>query len=257
MGTPGKLHVDKATGHVTGAARIEYNNPFPCVNGEWGSGAMSGVVMHTIVGNLSSAVAVFNQRGYGASAQFGIAQDGLIHQFGPIGKSWIAWHAKAANRGWYGIEHADNRNPDNPLTDAQIISSAQLVECLSAFAGFPLVQTDSPSKGGYGVHFMGGVAWGGHSCPDEPPQHVRSRQRPAILSLAHLIRDPSVPKAGKWKANGTETFVQLCERAGTTIAHALHETAAREPGGYGPWLAKFINSHDLTAVPDKDTVIWT
>jgi len=185
--TAGKLIVG-ADGKVTGPARIEYNTPFPCVNGAWGSGAMMGVVMHTMVGNLPGTVSWFNNPTAQASAQFGIAQDGLIHQFGPIGKGWIAWHCGAGNATWYGIEHADDGNPDNPLTDAQLTASAQLVECLSAFAGFPLAVSDSTGTKGYGVHYMGGTAWGGHSCPDQPPKHVRSAQRPEILSRAQSIR---------------------------------------------------------------------
>jgi hypothetical protein len=184
----GKLAVG-GDGRITGPARIEYNSPFPCVNGSWGSGAMMGVVMHTMVGDLPGTVAWFNNPQAQASAQFGIAQDGTIHQFGPIGKGWIAWHCAAGNAEWYGIEHADNGNPDNPLTDAQLTSSAQLVECLSAYAGFPLAISDSTSVKGYGVHYMGGSAWGGHSCPDQPPKHVRSAQRPEIIRRAQSIRD--------------------------------------------------------------------
>jgi len=55
---------------------------------------------------------------------------GRVHQFGPIGKGWIAW-AQWRATGWYSIEHADNHDPNNPLTDAQIAASAQLVELLS------------------------------------------------------------------------------------------------------------------------------
>jgi hypothetical protein len=94
----------------------------------------------------------------------------------------------AANLEWYGIEHADGGNPDTPLTPAQIAASAQLVELLSRFAGFPLQEANSPSERGYGVHYMGGAGWGRHTCPDLPPRHVRSAQRPLILALAREIR---------------------------------------------------------------------
>ena len=101
----------------------------------------------------------------------------------------------AGNLAWYSIEHADNRDPNNPLTDAQIAASAQLVELLSRFAGFPLQVTDSVTGKGYGVHSMGGKAWGDHTCPDLPPRHVRSHQRPAIIALAKQIRNQRTPKA--------------------------------------------------------------
>lgn len=189
MTVPGKLKVE-ADGRVTGPVSIEYNSPFPVVNGTPGGGSpvMMGVVMHTMVGNLSSADATFNNRSAQASAFFGIAQDGHVKQWGPVGKDWMAWAQEDGNPAWYSIEHADDGDPDNPLTEAQITASAQLLECLSAFAGFPLQEANSPSERGYGVHYMGGAAWGGHTCPDLPPRHVRSAQRPAIIALAKEIR---------------------------------------------------------------------
>ena len=194
MTVPGRLKVDKGSGHVLGATTISYNEPFPCVNGSWGSGAMQGVVMHTMVGNLPGTIDVFNTPSYQASAHFGIDQQGHIHQFGPIGKGWIAWAQVAGNLTWYSIEHADNGDPNNPLTSAQIVSSAQLVEMLSTFAGFPLQVTDRVAGRGYGVHSMGGIAWGGHSCPDvSATHHVRSLQRQAIVDLAKEIRTGMVP----------------------------------------------------------------
>jgi nucleoside phosphorylase len=69
------------------------------------------------------------------------------------------------------------------------------VELLSRFAGFPLQVTDIVTGTGYGVHSMGGKAWGDHTCPDLPPNHVRSHQRPAIIALAKQIRNQRTPKA--------------------------------------------------------------
>lgn len=220
---PNRLSVEKATGHIIGEnVSISYNSPFPCVNGSWGSRAMMGVVMHTMVGDLPGTISVFNDPSYKASAHFGIAQDGHIHQFGPIGQGWIAWAQEMGNPEWYSIEHADHGNPDNPLTDAQVISSAQLVECLSAFAGFPLQISDSVSTKGYGVHNMGGLAWGGHTCPDKPPHHVRSSQREDILNLSRQIRD-GVATSGPYRhlASGVESLSDIAHRRGTTAAHLL------------------------------------
>lgn len=199
---PGRLSVGPA-GRVRGPAHLLYNDEggvtasglhlpgtgeFPCPNGSFGSGAMNGVVMHTMVCNLPQCVDLFNNREVQASAHFGIAQDGTIWQFGPIGKGWYSWAEVAGNLRWYSIEHADNRNPNNPLTAAQIAASAQLVELLARFAGFPLALTDSVTGRGFGVHSMGGPSWGGHTCPDLPPHHVRSEQRPVVLELARKIR---------------------------------------------------------------------
>lgn len=187
----GKLTVGHG-GHVTGPASITYNIPWPCPNGSWGSGSMMGVLEHTQVGNNPGTIAWFNNPQAQASAHFAVAQDGRIWQFGPIGAGWIAWHAAEANGTWYGIEFADNGNPANPLTPEQIIAAAQLTECLSAFAGFPLQVSNAPSVEGFGWHGMGGAAWGGHyDCPGD----VRKAQRGQIIALAAAIRSGAVTPA--------------------------------------------------------------
>ena len=180
----GKLEIGP-DGRVTGPADLTYNDPFPTANGAYGSGAMTGVVMHTMAGNLPGTVAWFNNPASQASSHFGIAQNGGIHQFGPIGKGWISSAEAAGNPSWYSIEHADNGDPAIPLSVEQITASAQLVEVLSRFAGFPLQVSNSTSEKGYGTHAMGGAAWGGHtSCPGT----VRAAQRQQIIGLAKEIR---------------------------------------------------------------------
>jgi len=176
-------------GRVTGPAAITYNTPFPCVNGSWGSGAMTGVIMHTMVGTQAGTISWFNNPQAQASAQFGVGFDGAIHQFGPIGQGWIAWHAGAANATWYGIEHEDGGDPSRPLTDAQLTASAQLTEMLTGYAGIPLQVTNSPSTGGLGTHSMGGSAWGGHACPGD----VRAAQRGEVIRRAQAIRGGGGP----------------------------------------------------------------
>jgi N-acetylmuramoyl-L-alanine amidase-like protein len=210
MTTPGRLQVS-AEGKVTGPAAISYNDPFPCVNGNFGSGAMQGVVMHTMVGNLPGTVEVFNEPTFKASAHFGISQTGEIHQFGPLGKGWIAWAEEAGNATWYSIEHADNGDTENPLTAAQITASAQLLELLSRFAGFPLQVTDRPAGRGYGTHVMGGAAWGSHTCPGPGP---RAGQRADIVALAKQIRTPPPT----WEATAL-VQAKAAAAAGALLAH--------------------------------------
>ena len=214
--TPGRLGID-TEGRLTGPARIAYNNPWPCANGDGPNvtGAMQGVLMHTCEGSFQSCIDAFNAPNAGKSANFVINEDGQIHQFFPLGQGYMSWHAMAANLTWYGIEHADNGNPDNPLTPEQIAASAQLVELLSRFAGFPLQVTNRPAGRGYGTHSMGGAAYGGHTCPDLPPQHVRSSQRQAILDLAAEIRNPPPP----WQKNALDDADELAVIAGRL--HAL------------------------------------
>jgi len=253
--TAGKLHV-QSNGQVSGPASISYNTPFPCVNGSDGSGTMLGVVMHTMVGDLPGTIAVFNNPSYQASAHFGIAQDGHIHQFGPIGKGWMAWAQVAGNAQWYSIEHADHGNPNNPLTDAQLTASAQLVECLSAFADFPLQISDDVTVKGYGVHFMGGQAWGGHTCPDVPGHHVRSSQRTEILRRAHDIRSPAGGQPGRYVADGTKSLADVATSSNHGLANIVWLTAGHNPGGFGPIAAKYFDAGDLHAHMPVGMVYW-
>src|SRR5579859_5881154 len=144
----GKLSVD-STGRLQGPASITYNEPWPCPNGQWGGmivpKGIMGAVMHTMVGNLAGTIAVFNDPSWQASAHFGIDQNGHIHQFGPL-NGWMAWAQGDGNPNWYSIEHADDGNPDNPLTDAQLTASAQVVEALSGYGVFELAQAGNPGE---------------------------------------------------------------------------------------------------------------
>ena len=192
-----RLHVD-ASGRLrdkSGQTAITYNIPFPTDNGSWGSGAMMGVVMHTEVGYEHSVIDEFNNIVSQASATFSIGDDGHIHQYGPIGKGWFAWAQEAGNPEWYSIEHEDHGDPTNLLTDAQILASAPVVECLATFAGFPLQISNHTNRKGYGIHQMGGVDWGNHSCPQAtwsvPLTQGRAAQRSDIIAKAKLLRAPA------------------------------------------------------------------
>jgi len=228
----GRLEIG-ADGRVTGPIAITYNNPFPTGNGSWGSGAMMGVVMHTMVGNLPGTVDVFNKPSFAASAHFGIAQDGSVWQFGPIGHGWIAWAQMAGNEAWYSIEHADDGNTANPLTDAQLTASAQLVEVLSRFAGFPLQVTNSVDVKGYGTHVMGGGAWGGHTCPGPGP---RAGQRPEIIRRAEAIRSGQIA----WTSDGKLSLHGLAAQLKTEASSILRMTAIHDGAFAGP-AATYIN----------------
>jgi len=235
-------------GRITGPAAITYNTPFPCVNGSWGSGAITGVIMHTMVGTQAGTIAWFNNPQAQASAQFGVGFDGAIHQFGPIGQGWIAWHAGAANATWYGIEHEDDGDPSRPLTDAQLTASAQLTEMLCGFAGIPLQVTNSPANWGLGTHSMGGSAWGGHACPGD----VRAAQRGEVIRRARAIRGggsapqpPAKPRleeavmqigpgetAGmSWNGDAYSSVGFLADPQGTDVV-ALRVAVHRISGGY-------------------------
>ena len=237
-----------ADGRVTGPANITYNSPFPCVNGNPGGMSVphgiQGLIVHTMVGNLPGTIEVFNQPSFQASAHFGVDQSGAIHQFGSV-RGWKAWAQAAGNPNWYSCEFADNGNPDNPLTQAQITAAAQLLECLSApsVGNFPMQITDSTSGEGLGVHFMGGQAWGGHTCPDLPPAHVRSTQRAQIIALAMSIRGGPVtpPSVRQWVTAGQSSLAALaagqhCEPSAVLRLTAEHSPGAVYPANVAAWL---------------------
>jgi N-acetylmuramoyl-L-alanine amidase len=223
MATPGKLTVG-SDGKVRGPASIGYSTPFPVPNGTpGGSGAMQGVVMHTEVGYDHNVVGEFENPAAQASAWFSVRDDGHITQYGPVGQGWMAWAQMAGNPSWYSIEHEDRGDPHIPLNDAQIAASAQLLECLSAFARFPLQEANSVTEQGYGVHYMGGAAWGGHTCPDEG-HPVRSLQRPVIIELAKAIRvSGGQPQQGPFRhtANGHDSLAKIAAEYGITPERLL------------------------------------
>ena len=154
--------------------------------------AVRGLISHTMEGNLPHTDELFTPgpHGNGNSAHFGTAQDGTVIQWVPLGV--MAEHAIAANPHWYAVENADDGNPNNPYTDAQLSRIAQILELTSRpeYGRFTLQVTDSPDKEGLGMHNMGGAAWGGHSCPDatKNPNHTRSRARAEIVRRAKIIR---------------------------------------------------------------------
>lgn len=260
----GRLSVD-ASGKLRGPASISYNEPWPCPNGDFGGmqvpKGILGVVMHTMVGNLPGTIATFNNPQREASAHFGIDQNGHIHQFGPV-NGWKAFAQVAGNSNYYSIEHADNANPDNPLTDAQMTASAQVVEALAGHGRFPLREANHVGEEGYGVHFMGGQGWGGHTCPDVPPRRVRSQQRAEILRRALAIRQgghPVVPETpGTVVTDGSMPLAALAARHGTAPATVLRATAEAAPNGeYVHALATYINTvfaTDTVDMPDGITL---
>src|SRR5580692_2611490 len=182
--TPPKLEIN-SSGWVNGVT----HHPSPnYASGMAVPSGVMGVVMHTMVGQLAGADAEFMNGSNQVSAHFGIGQDGEIIQWVDTLGGDVAWAEMGGNYNWYSIEHADNGDPTTPLTQAQMNSSAQLVELLSRVGNFPLQVSNSTGTEGFGVHFMGGAAWGGHTCPDVPPTRVRSLQRQAILAIAEAIR---------------------------------------------------------------------
>lgn len=250
-----KLHFGSA-GRLRGEASISHNSPWPCPNGQQGMQVphgVLGVIMHTMVGNLPGTESVFNDPKFQASAHFGIDQSGHIHQFGPV-NGWVAWAQADGNMHYYSIEFADNGNPNAPLTERQLTAGAQVVEALAEHGVFPLQEANRPGQEGLGVHHMGGAAWGGHTCPDLPPHHVRSRQRAEMLARARAIRSGKQPAApehhapathhGDRTSDGKTSLHDLSQlpQVSSNPATMLRRTAEASPKGeYEPDLAGYLD----------------
>jgi hypothetical protein len=232
--TPPRLHIDRATGKLTGPAAITYNTPWPTKNGTPGGfGTAFGGVIHTEVGFEHSVEDEFNNPAAQASAFFSISVTGAIHQYGPLGKDWMAWTQVAGNPHYRGVEHEDQGDPNRPLTPAQLAASAQVFEAMSAFDGWPLAATDNPN-GGRGIifHVDGGAQWGGHDCPGP----VREKQRPALIALAKAIR-AGRPELVLYVTTGAESLVELAAERHTKPRLLLRAYGGRAfPKGLGDYL---------------------
>jgi hypothetical protein len=150
-----------------------------------------GMVQHTEDGYTAGTVATFMDPKTEVSAFFGVSESGAAQQFLPAGHGYVAWAEEAGNPYWRSCECEDRTQSGQPMTQAQMVAFAQILEACSAYDGFPLQITDDPVNGrGLITHGDGGAAWGGHfSCPGD----VRKAQRPRIIALAMAIRQEAKP----------------------------------------------------------------
>jgi hypothetical protein len=114
-----------------------------------------------------------------------IAKDGHSEQYQSLDmKPW----AQAAGNGQYHAFEVEGY-PNEPYTAAQI----ETLAIWHNFLGCPDVLANAPGQRGVGTHYMGGAAWGGHTCPDPVAgAGPRSRQRGAIIARAQALRTPEV-----------------------------------------------------------------
>lgn len=212
-----------ADGLLRGPADITWNDPMPTPNGTPGGfGTAYGGVIHTEVGYEHSVIDEFNNPAAQASAYFSIAVTGAIRQYGTLGHDWMAWTQCAGNPHYRGVEHEDQGNPANPMTDAQLTASAQVFEAMSAFDGWPLAATDNPD-GGRGIifHVDGGAAWGAHDCPGK----IRMAQRPEIIARALAIRAGAPPAVVAHVTVGLDSLAELAAEHHITPAAIIRQTA--------------------------------
>lgn len=230
----GRLH-----GTCPNGRPIRYNAPWPCPNGVSGGmgsrAQIRGYLPHTMVGTISGTLSLFDREGFDASAHFCIDDDGQIVQMGPVGPNrFKAWAEAAGNPFWISAENSDGGNPDRPYTLGQLWANAQIAEVTSrpSVCNYPLQITNSTGGLGIGTHAMGGIAYGGHSCPDEPPRHVRSNQRGQIIDFARQLRGSGpnhkptpAPSFKLWTAEGLMPLAALAAQLKTTPAVMVALTA--------------------------------
>jgi N-acetyl-anhydromuramyl-L-alanine amidase AmpD len=110
-----------------------------------GPRSIAKVVCHITDGhaNLDGPVSMFQKAGTKASPHYIVGQDGTVVQM--VRHRDIAWHAHVANPISIGIEHCARSprelgpsDPGMPLTDAQLQSSAKLVQWLCGQFQLPL-----------------------------------------------------------------------------------------------------------------------
>ncbi len=148
------------------------------------STAPIGWILHVVVGN-GSPWGTFEHAPAG-SRKFShgwVAKDGRGEQYAELtGKSW----AQGAGNPLYWAFETEGY-PTEPLTDAQIETLARWHNTLGAADAL----AEAPGQRGIGTHYMGGSAWGGHTCPDPSPgAGPRSHQRGAIVARAQALRGP-------------------------------------------------------------------
>lgn len=262
---PGKLTLDK-DGRLQGNPQITYNKPWPLRFAKGGvTGAMKGVLLHTMVGSLESCIATFNSPNAAGSAHIGIGQDGRIHQFVPIGKGFETYHAFSANIDHYGIETEDMGNPHTPISDKALWAWAQCFEFLSDYAGFPCEVNDDCAGKGLAYHRMC-KEWNqsAHSCPGASmTDMVRVNQRAEIVRRAKLIRagqapppvtPPEVPV--RYAAKGTGTLSGLAKLHGLHAEDILWQTCVHTSNGLGNLQTSYFRAGNWNAKMPSGMIVW-
>lgn len=135
-----------------------------------------GVILHVNVDEHGTSDAFFKSNPGDVTPNFQVYKDGSVHQYLPF--DWQPWCQIAGNFNYAAIETAGM--PDEALTVQQCTSIAKILKTYHDEMGMVLQIANRPGERGLGTHQMGGIAWGGHSCPGS----VRASQRSHLLELA-------------------------------------------------------------------------
>lgn len=137
-----------------------------------------GYIVHVVVGN-GSPYSTFENAPPG-DRRFStawVAKNGSSEQFQTL--DMLSWAQAAGNPFYWSFE--TEGYPSEPLTDAQINTIAGWHN----FLGAPDVLAEAPGQPGSGTHYMGKLAYGGHTCPGPGP---RAAQRQTIIDRARQLR---------------------------------------------------------------------
>jgi len=143
-----------------------------------------GWILHVVVGN-GSPYKIFENAAPGNRrfSNFWVSKTGVIEQYTET--YCKSWAQRDGNSTYWAVE--TEGFPDEPLTPEQIASLGKI----HAFLGAVDAIASHPGQRGIGTHYMGGAAWGGHTCPDPVPgAGPRSHQRQAILDAANGVDVP-------------------------------------------------------------------
>lgn len=203
-----------------------------------------GLILHVIVGTIPAANTVFHDPARQASAHFGVGKDGQLYQW--VDLSDKAWAEGAGNPNYFSVE--TDGQPTEALTESQCVTLAHLYNDLVATDRFPHAIANAPGEHGFGIHSMGGQAWGGHACPGP----IRAGQRQHILDLAQGSQpteeeDDMRPVVMIDATKQSKTAWLVSGDFKTKVAMGDAQDVQLPPNGYGP--AVEVDRGQLADIP--------
>lgn len=136
--------------------------------------ASIGLVLHVQAGN-NSPYGWFSDPGNQAVSHWWISKAGVVEQY--VDANAKSWAQVAGNSTYHSVE--TEGQPSEALTPQQIAALADLYAWGHGQFGWPLQLAEQPGQHGFGIHSMGGQAWGGHTgCPGD----LRKAQRGDVLA---------------------------------------------------------------------------
>jgi len=150
-----------------------------------------------------------------------IAKDGHSEQYTELTSK--PWSQAAGNATYWAFECEGYVG--EPLTAPQINTLA----IWHNFLGVADIIALAPGQHGIGTHVMGGLAWGGHSCPGP----IRAAQRPAIIARAKALR--AVPLPGSVSPLPPALVTKLVPKPARNIPQTVAIQRACHVAADGKW----------------------